>query len=181
MPRRFGRWFRAPTVRHLAPRATAPFSGRAPSPGLPPSRRISTLQTVVADLADLALRFAHGPGTRRRHGHGRDAAGSVAVSDSTATTLIQHAGIDMFNVMRTTLNIDDDVLQAAKHEAVERKVSLGELVSWALRTALNARRDSSGGESFQMVVHRPQFPSVSHEPRDFRGVAEAEDESVLRR
>ena len=41
--------------------------------------------------------------------------------------------------MRTTLEIDDDVLSAAKQEAKARGVSLGEVVSQLLRGSLAGR------------------------------------------
>ena len=41
--------------------------------------------------------------------------------------------------MRTTLSIDDDVLLAAKHEALRRNVSLGEVATDLIRAGLKAR------------------------------------------
>jgi hypothetical protein len=40
--------------------------------------------------------------------------------------------------MRTTISIDDDVLLAAKHEALRRNVSLGEAASDLMRAGLKA-------------------------------------------
>jgi hypothetical protein len=42
--------------------------------------------------------------------------------------------------MRTTLSIDDDVLLAAKHEALRRNVSLGEAATDLMRAGLQASR-----------------------------------------
>ncbi len=41
--------------------------------------------------------------------------------------------------MRTTLSIEDDVLMAAKHEALRRNISLGEAASDLIRAGLKAR------------------------------------------
>lgn len=49
--------------------------------------------------------------------------------------------------MRTTINIDDDLLLAAKQRARRNKRSLGEVVSELLRESLQAQvRDSGAGE-----------------------------------
>lgn len=45
--------------------------------------------------------------------------------------------------MRTTLSIDDDILLAAKHEALRRNVSLGEAASDLIRAGLKARTGSA--------------------------------------
>ncbi len=39
--------------------------------------------------------------------------------------------------MRTTLNIDDDVLQAAKERAASKRISIGKAISELARHALN--------------------------------------------
>ena len=44
----------------------------------------------------------------------------------------------MFRLMRTTLNIDDEVVQAAKSIARARSVSLGKVVTELLRKGLEA-------------------------------------------
>ena len=58
--------------------------------------------------------------------------------------------------MRTTLDIDNDVLQAAKELAAARNMTAGSIVSELLRKAL------SSPQPFEPVVYRngfPQFPS----------------------
>jgi hypothetical protein len=52
--------------------------------------------------------------------------------------------------MRTTLNIDDDVMETAKRIAEDRRISVGEAVS------LLARR---GTESKLIVTYKHGFPS----------------------
>ncbi len=62
--------------------------------------------------------------------------------------------------MRTTLDIDDDVLQAAKERARREKKTAGEVVSALLRQALNAPVESVsvGREAPALYGLRP-FPS----------------------
>ena len=45
--------------------------------------------------------------------------------------------------MRTTLSIDDDVLNAAKHEALRRNASLSEVATDLIRAGLRAGTDVS--------------------------------------
>jgi len=45
--------------------------------------------------------------------------------------------------MRTTISISDDLLQEAKRAALERNVSLGEVVDDALRATLRSRAKGS--------------------------------------
>lgn len=47
--------------------------------------------------------------------------------------------------MRTTLVLDDDVARAARHRAVEEGITLGELVTRALRDLLRERRQPAAG------------------------------------
>ena len=44
--------------------------------------------------------------------------------------------------MRTTLNIDDDVLNAAKHEALRRNATLSEVATDLIRAGLRSRADT---------------------------------------
>ena len=45
--------------------------------------------------------------------------------------------------MRTTLRIDDDVLNAAKHEALRRNATSSEIAIDLIRTGLRSRADTS--------------------------------------
>lgn len=45
--------------------------------------------------------------------------------------------------MRTTLSIDDDVLNAAKHEALRRNATLSEVATELIRAGLRSRTDTS--------------------------------------
>ena len=76
--------------------------------------------------------------------------------------------------MRTTLVLDDDVVQQTKHLAVDRKLTFSEFVNQALRRAL---ADSKTGDSdvFSMVTFGSREPSTHHEPEDFAMHLENED------
>ena len=45
--------------------------------------------------------------------------------------------------MRTTLSIDDDVLEAARHEALRRKATLSEVATDLIRAGLRSGADAS--------------------------------------
>ncbi len=61
--------------------------------------------------------------------------------------------------MRTTLDIDNDVLQAAKEIARREKKSAGEVVSMLARSALTAtRRAHKAGEPRAIYGFRPFAP-----------------------
>jgi hypothetical protein len=49
----------------------------------------------------------------------------------------------MLNEMRTTLDVDDDVLQAAKEIAANRKTTAGQVLSDLARTALTSLKSRS--------------------------------------
>lgn len=60
--------------------------------------------------------------------------------------------------MRTTINIDDDVLEAARALARDRRVSLGEVLSELIRKGMSTRseeRDESGFPVFQVGDNAP--------------------------
>ena len=62
--------------------------------------------------------------------------------------------------MRTTLSIDDDVLNAAKHEALRRNTSLSEVVTDLIRAGLRA----DVGASVEPTVAIGHFAIIP--PRD---------------
>jgi Arc/MetJ family transcription regulator len=53
--------------------------------------------------------------------------------------------------VRTTVSIDDDVLQTAKRRAADEGRTLGELITEALRERL-ARRPATAGERYAAVT-----------------------------
>jgi hypothetical protein len=68
--------------------------------------------------------------------------------------------------MRTTLSIDDDVLEAARGLAEARRISLGEAVSTLARDGMREiglRRSASGILVFDVPDH---FPRVTDEDVD---------------
>ena len=52
--------------------------------------------------------------------------------------------------MRTTLNIDDQLLNSARHRAVEERVSLARVIESALRESLS--KPSAKRESIQLIT-----------------------------
>lgn len=56
--------------------------------------------------------------------------------------------------MRTTLTIDDDLLQVAKELAVLRKVTTGEVISELMRKALHSSDEGSGTRNGVPVLPR---------------------------
>jgi hypothetical protein len=61
--------------------------------------------------------------------------------------------------MRTTLDIADDVLQAAKERAQREKKTIGEMISELARRALTAPQDSSSVKEPQAVYGLRPFPA----------------------
>ena len=59
--------------------------------------------------------------------------------------------------MRTTLDIEDDVLQAAKELARRERVSAGRIVSRLLRVALSGSAEESGPSTQDKVVRAAGF------------------------
>ena len=59
--------------------------------------------------------------------------------------------------MRTTLDIDDDVLQAAKDRARRKKKTAGEIISELARQALDAPRRTAAKAATALHGFRP-FP-----------------------
>lgn len=58
--------------------------------------------------------------------------------------------------MRTTLNIDDDVLQAAKEIAANRGLSAGEVLSELARKALEPRSTPRVRNGVPLMPRRPR-------------------------
>ncbi len=69
--------------------------------------------------------------------------------------------------MRTTLDIDDDVLQAAKERARAEGKTAGQVVSELIRQALTQPKDRHDMNSIEVVDGIPVLPSrgsvVTHE------------------
>jgi len=67
--------------------------------------------------------------------------------------------------MRTTLVIDDALLRRAKHRAAEQNLTVSEVVSQALRVALEA--PTAAVSAFKMPTFGGKEAQVHHEPADF--------------
>ena len=77
--------------------------------------------------------------------------------------------------MRTTLNLDEDVLGLARSLAEGRKISLGEAVSYLARRGATIRvplKIRNGFHVFSLDQNAPLFGS-----EDVRAALEAEDQS----
>ena len=57
----------------------------------------------------------------------------------------------MLKCMRTTINLDDDLLAEAKRRALNKKTTLRAVIEEALRAAL-LQPESPGGRPFQLVT-----------------------------
>jgi len=65
--------------------------------------------------------------------------------------------------MRTTLNIDDDLLRAARSLAREEGLTLGEAVSKLLRQALTAAPPELEDDGFPVFDVSPDAPPITPE------------------
>ncbi len=65
----------------------------------------------------------------------------------------------MIEVMRTTLEIDNDVLEAAREIARRQKKTIGEVMSGLARKALTAIPDRVAGEQPENTFGFRAFPS----------------------
>lgn len=68
--------------------------------------------------------------------------------------------------MRTTLNLDPDVLRAARHLAREQGRSLGEVVSELVRRGLEPRVDVRYRQDFPVFTVREGTPALTSEMVD---------------
>jgi hypothetical protein len=81
----------------------------------------------------------------------------------------------MLITMRTTLVLDDALLQRAKQRAADRKTTVSDVVNEALRNSLD--RPEPVAPPFSMVTYGRGSARVSHEPADFeRHIDEEEHE-----
>jgi hypothetical protein len=65
--------------------------------------------------------------------------------------------------MRTTLNLDDDLVEAAKALARERGATLGEVVSDLARRGLGPREAPRCRNGVPLLRHRPGAPPTDME------------------
>lgn len=84
---------------------------------------------------------------------------------------ISHRSIEI----RTTLNIDDDVLTLAKALAEARRISLGKAVSYLARRGVSLRAPLKVRNGFH--VFSLDHPTPRFGPEDVRVALEAEDQA----
>jgi hypothetical protein len=65
--------------------------------------------------------------------------------------------------VRTTLDIDDDVLQAAKELAVARRKTTGQVLSELAREALEPKQTFTLRNGVPVLPHRPGAPRITVE------------------
>lgn len=75
--------------------------------------------------------------------------------------------------MRTTLVLDDALLREAKRRAIERDVTLSEMVNEALRESL--RQPLGQAPPFTLVTYGRGTRTSRHEPADFKVILDDED------
>ena len=79
--------------------------------------------------------------------------------------------------VRTTLVIEDRLFREAKRRAASRGITLSQLVSEALRAALD--RTSSPAREYAMVTYGTAGAGEGHEPADLAAALEDEDRARL--
>jgi hypothetical protein len=68
----------------------------------------------------------------------------------------------MISLMRTTLDIDDDVLQAAKELGEMKKKTAGQILSELARHALEPKRTYRVRNGVPILPHRPGAPLITN-------------------
>ena len=78
--------------------------------------------------------------------------------------------------MRTTLVLEDELVQEAKHRAVDLGLTLSELVNRALRESLH-REAAADEPPFLMVTYGGPPLAVGHSPAELAALLAAEDDA----
>ena len=65
-------------------------------------------------------------------------------------------------IMRPTLHIDDDVLQAAKELGVARRKTAGQILSDLARQALEPKTTYTTRNGVPVIPHRPGAPLITN-------------------
>ena len=87
--------------------------------------------------------------------------------------------IHMIIRMRTTLVLDDELLRRVKRRAVERGLSVSDIVNESLRESLD--RPVPAALPFSMITYGRSGEALHHEPADFAAALEEEDRDPSRR
>jgi hypothetical protein len=69
----------------------------------------------------------------------------------------------MFRIMRTTLNLDDDVLEAARALSEQRGQSIGAVVSDLIRQSLAPQTSEEIRNGIRLFPARPDEPPITPE------------------
>ncbi len=77
--------------------------------------------------------------------------------------------------MRTTLNLDDDVLAIAKSLAAARNISVGDAVSYLMRKGLEARAPVQIRNGFHVFCVDESTPGFG--PDEVKAALEADDQT----
>jgi len=85
----------------------------------------------------------------------------------------------MLPCMRTTLVLDDRLLRQARKRAVERGLTLSDLINEALRSML-AVQAPGPPPHFRMITFGERSTAAGHEPSDFADALEDDDRAVRR-
>jgi hypothetical protein len=80
--------------------------------------------------------------------------------------------------MRTTLVLDDALLRQARRRAVERNMTVSEVVNEALRRSLS--QPDQTAPPFTMITYGRPGDRVRHEPADLAHLLEREEQEHLR-
>ena len=83
--------------------------------------------------------------------------------------------------MRTTLSIDDDLMDRLKREAKRSRVAFKTAVNQALRLGLDRMQPSGGRRAFRQRTFRMGYPPGSHLDKALQLAARLEDEEVTRK
>jgi hypothetical protein len=82
--------------------------------------------------------------------------------------------------MRTTINLDEEILQRAKRAAERSKLSLREVINRALRLGLDKLDPRSRSHRYRCTTYRMGFPPALNLDKALQLVAPLEDEETIR-
>jgi len=78
--------------------------------------------------------------------------------------------------MRTTLILNDELIEKAKKMAIKRKTTLGEIVNDSLRLTLEHSKENFGSKDFRITPFNPNTSMlVDTSPHDFVEMMVAEE------
>lgn len=83
--------------------------------------------------------------------------------------------------MRTTLNIDDDLLQKLRQEAERSRTPLNATVNRALRLGMERMAPKTERPRYQCPTYAMGFPPVSNLDKALQLAAQLEDEEVIQK